>query len=153
MPYCVQCGTPARQTDTFCAKCGARQAVSSSPASDPLAGVTPRTAAILCYVPLVGWLASVIVLASNRFRLDRATRFHAFQGLYLFVAWLIIHLFVAPFYGHFPGAFPLRHIIPGLLRLSVFAAWILMLVKTSQNEQYHLPVIGELAERSLAEQS
>ena len=51
----------------------------------------PRGASMLCYVPWFGWLASVWVLASERFRTERDVRFHAYQGLYLFVAWLLSH--------------------------------------------------------------
>ena len=37
----------------------------------------------------MGWIAAIIVLASQRFKAMPTVRFHAFQGLYLFVAWLM----------------------------------------------------------------
>ena len=40
----------------------------------------------------------------------------------------------------------------GLMHAIVFGAWIWMIVKTAQEETYHLPVVGDLAERSVAEQ-
>ncbi len=40
----------------------------------------------------------------------------------------------------------------GLLHLLVLAAWIVMIVKVSQGEHYGLPIIGEMAERSVEEQ-
>ena len=46
---------------------------------------------------------SIIVLAADKFRTNRAVRFHAFQGLYLFVAWLIVQQVIAPWFRHFPG--------------------------------------------------
>ena len=58
--------------------------------------MTPRTAAILCYIPVVGWIAAVVVLATDQFRRNRTLRFHAFQGLYLFVAWLIVSEVIGP---------------------------------------------------------
>jgi uncharacterized membrane protein len=39
-----------------------------------------------------------------------------------------------------------------MLKAILFAVWIFMLVKTSQKEDFRLPVFGDLAERSLAEQ-
>ena len=63
MPFCSQCGNQVGTGDVYCATCGARQPVESRPPADPLAGVTPRTAAILCYIPIVGWIASIIELA------------------------------------------------------------------------------------------
>jgi uncharacterized membrane protein len=119
------------------------------PAKDLLANLTPRNASILCYVPWVGWIMCVVVLAVDRFRHERVTRFNAFQGLYLFVAWLLVDRAIGPtlraMAGHSSG-------IDGLLKLAVVAVWVFMLVKTSQNQTYRLPVIGDLAERSLAEQ-
>ena len=50
-----------------------------------------------------------------------------------------------------PG-FGLHHLFTRLLQLAIFAAWIIMLIKVSHDENYRLPIIGELAERSVSEQ-
>ena len=150
MPFCPQCGTEVRATDQFCAKCGTRQPVASG-APDYLQGTSPRTAAVLCYVPVMGLIASIVVLASARFREDRKVRFHAFQGLYLFVAWLLVDWGAGPVFDVIPGA-PVRTSIIGALHAVILVAWIFMLIKVSHDETYHLPIVGELAERSVAEQ-
>jgi uncharacterized membrane protein len=166
MPFCVQCGNQVRDTDRFCKVCGNAQTPSAAGttgapppppgarASDPLAQLTPRNASLLCYIPMVGWVASIVVLASTRFRNDPEVRFNAFQGLYLFVAWLIIDWVVSPFLV-MPFAFSdfgNRHFLPGLLKAAMFGVWIFMLVKVSQGESFRLPILGELAERSVSEQ-
>lgn len=148
MPYCSQCGTKAGEYDLFCAKCGTRQPVQSRPSPDLLGSLTPKTASTLCYIPVVGWIAAVIVLAADRFRHDLQVRFHAFQGLYLFVAWLIAHQVLRPLWDQLPDAFlPVDKLLEGVL---VFAG-IFMLVKTSHEQSYSLPILGELAEKSAAE--
>jgi uncharacterized membrane protein len=91
-----------------------------------------------------------VVLASGKYRNDHPTRFHAFQGLYLFVAWLLIDWVVAPMF-HLPAPFPLRN-IASLLKLGVVVAWIFMIVKVRTGESFRLPIIGDLAERSAHEQ-
>src|SRR4051812_37953865 len=99
MPFCSQCGNQVAPADAYCGKCGARQpmgAASPSPGAGSLQGLNPRTASILCYVPWVGWIAAIVVLASDRFRHNRTVRFHAFQGLYIFVAWLIADQVLRP---------------------------------------------------------
>ena len=146
MPYCSQCGNQVSEVDVFCGKCGARQPVAAPPPRELLSSMSPRTAAILCYVPLVGWICAIVVLASQRFRHDRTLRFHAFQGLYLFVAWLIVDQVLAPMFGMIPHVH-----LGGLFHLIVLVLWIFMIVKASHDEAYALPVIGELAERSIAE--
>ncbi|MEO7142007.1 MAG: hypothetical protein ABI165_00730 [Bryobacteraceae bacterium] len=157
MPFCVKCGSPVQHYDQFCEKCGSRQTpASAAPASAPefLSGISGRSASLLCYIPFVGWLAAIVVLASARFRHDPRVRFNAFQGLYLFVAWLLVDLVVAPLFAFsflIPG-FGLHHLVPSLLRTIIFGAWIFMIVKVSQDENVRLPILGELADRSVAEQ-
>jgi len=160
MPFCTQCGHEASGTDAFCALCGARQTAAgpppgpgpfanNPPLQDPLAGLSPRTATILCYVPAIGWIAAIIVLAARRFKDNHMIRFHAFQGLYLFAAWLVVDWVVGPIVRSAPGRhFPLDMILHGLL----LAVSIFMMVKASHDEAYVLPIIGELAQRSATEQ-
>src|ERR1700732_3870816 len=104
MPYCVQCGQTVGTSDRFCAKCGAQQggggAKGSPAASDKVkdfwSNISHRNAALLCYIPWVGWIAAIAVLASDRFRGEKRLRFHAFQGLYLFAAWLMVEWVFTP---------------------------------------------------------
>jgi uncharacterized membrane protein len=161
MPFCTQCGQQVTDVDVFCANCGRQQAgpgpgfrAPEPPpipnfAPDPMAGLSPRTAAILCYIPTVGWIAAIIVLAARKFRHEKIVRFHAFQGLYLFAAWLVVQWVVHPIVMTMPEHFVrIDHILEGLiLGVSIF-----MMVKTSHDDAYVLPIIGELAQRSAAEQ-
>jgi uncharacterized membrane protein len=158
MPYCTQCGGQVRDVDIYCAKCGGKQ---GAPAAEPrqaptgahadmLAGVSPRTASLCCYLPVIGWIPCIVVLASAKFRHDRDVRFHAFQGLYLFVLWLILDWVVGPMMGS--EWVPAMAHISQLLKVAVIIAWVFMLVKLSQGQSVRLPIIGDLAERSVAEQ-
>jgi len=149
MPFCSQCGNQVGPADSYCAKCGARQPASAyapHPVGRGLESLNPRTASILCYVPWVGWVAAIVVLASDRFRHDRAVRFHAFQGLYLFVAWLIADQVVRPMFDLITN-FHLYRVIEAVL----VGASIFMMVKAAHEETYALPLFGELAQRSVAE--
>ena len=99
---------------------------------------------------MVGWIGSIIVLATERFRLEYEARFHAFQGLYLFVAYLIVDNVLGPMFNFGDGMFGNR--IERLMKLVIFGTWIFMLVRTSQGVLFKLPVFGELADRSVSEQ-
>jgi uncharacterized membrane protein len=109
-------------------------------------------ASLLCYIPVVGWIVSIIVLASARFRGNVQVRFHAFQGLYLFVAWLIVDWVLSPMFAFGFWGPPLHRLVPTLMKAVLFGAWIFMIVKTSQDEMYKLPILGDLAEKSVSEQ-
>lgn len=152
MPYCCQCGKAVGSSDTYCGVCGARQS-SPGPVQDAFASVSARTACLLCYIPVVGWIAAIVVLAASRFRHDLNVRFHAFQGLYLFVAWLIVDWVLDPIFSFaiFPGPH-MHRVIPQVCRAIIFVAWIFMMVKVSHDETYKLPILGDLAEKSVSEQ-
>ncbi len=163
MPFCTQCGNQVQPADTFCAACGARQGADAGNAAKPgpgtssatgkrsgdaLSTMEPRTAAMLCYIPLMGWIASIVVLAADRFRNDKDVRFHAFQGLYLFVLWLFVEWVFGPITRYSEST----RFISKLLQAAVFGAWIFMIVKTKQGDNFRLPILGELADRSVSEQ-
>ncbi len=112
--------------------------------------MNPRSTATLCYIPWVGWIMAIVVLASAKYRSDLRTRFHAFQGLYLFVAWLLTDWVVEPLFS-IHGPFLIGQ-ISLLLKLAIFAAWIFMILKVRAGEDFRLPVIGDLADRSAREQ-
>ena len=150
MPYCCQCGKPVTPADSFCAHCGGRQPDAKPSSGDPVSNLSPRNASLLCYIPLVGWIVAIILLASDRFKNDRGVRFHAFQGLYLFVTYLIATWAVAPMLG-FPSE-ALEDSLELIFKAAVFCVWIFMIIKTSQNETFRLPLLGQLADRSVAEQ-
>lgn len=157
MPFCTQCGKEVQPADVFCGTCGARQNPAGrpsagppphNPANDFLKNLTPRNAALMCYIPVAGWIVSIIVLASERYREQRDVRFHAFQGLYLFVLWLFVDWVFAPF----SDSVDAPRIVAKALKAAVFGAWIFMMVKTNQGENFRLPILGELADRSVSEQ-
>ena len=152
MAFCPSCGNSVSDNDRFCAHCGAPQPITdtssggrrSAPWQDSTAAsISPKNASLICYLPWVGWIAALFVLATERFRTMRDVRFHAFQGLFLFVAWMLVSLATREI-GHFP--------FPQVLKLAVFCTWIYMLVQTSNNRLVKLPLIGELADRSVDEQ-
>ncbi len=166
MPYCTQCGGQVGSDDAFCGACGARQGPApeaggvnpwqTAPSAqrarakkdDPFSFFTNRNAPVFCYLPWVGWIASIIVLAADKFREQRDVRFHAFQGLYLFVVWLFVDWVFGPLTGYTTST----RMIARLMKLGLVVTSIFMVVKTSQGETVRLPVLGELAERSVSEQ-
>ncbi|MCS7043659.1 MAG: zinc-ribbon domain-containing protein [Bryobacteraceae bacterium] len=172
MPFCTKCGCQVDEQARFCPACGAPQFEGAAPPPPPPPGASAfapsgqaagagsprredflsrmpsRRAALLCYVPLAGWIMSIVVLASERFREERTVRFHAFQGLYLFVVWLFADWVFGPMTGYAPAL----RFAGGMLKLAVLGLWVYMMMRVHAGDDVRLPVIGELAERSVAEQ-
>jgi uncharacterized membrane protein len=134
------------------------------PQAPPAATISANTAAALCYIPFVGWIAALIFLMLDPYRTQRYVRFHAFQGLYLAVVWFVAQIVFFPLdmrQHHFPnfpfGAdrninlfpfFPLWG-IRQIIKVLVLIAQIMGIVKTRRNQTYRLPILGELAEKSM----
>jgi uncharacterized membrane protein len=122
----------------------------AAPTTDFLHGVNERTASVLCYIPVFGIIPAIIFLASQKFRRNPRVRFDAFQSLYLFVAWLIVSAVVPVVFMGFGEA---ESVMARLAKLGMIVLWVLLLIRASRDEPTHIPVLGELAARSAAEQS
>ena len=111
-------------------------------------GVAPNVGALLCYVPccvgLIFSIVAVIVEKENKF-----VRFHAFQSLLICGAGFVTVFAVvvaSVVFGMVSGGLGM---LISLVNYPLLAAWMLvlifMMVKAHNNEEYKLPVIGDMA--------
>ena len=120
-------------------------------------GVAPNVAGLLCYLPLccVGVVFAIVAIIVEK--QSRFVRFHAFQSLLLHVAWIVVAIvvWIVQIVAHLMLGF--LGLLVSLLAFVVFlagvAALILMMVKAYNNEEFELPVIGEMARKWAAGQS
>ena len=152
MPFCTNCGTSVDEKGAFCHNCGTPQPRPAAHFVDFVEGLSDRTAAILCYIPIFGIIPAIVFLAAQKYRANRHVRFSAFQSLYLFVAWLIVSSAIPVLV--LPGIHPWgdHHVLFALAKLGLYICWIYLLVKAAQQEYVRLPIIGDLAARSVDEQ-
>ena len=156
MPFCPTCGSPVE--GRFCAKCGsAADPVAAPPSAAPggspgapavaTAGMTDNTAAALCYV--LGLLTGILFLVLAPYNQKKNIRFHAFQSIFLNVAWIVFWIalnIVFAIMGRILGFWLVAMLSP-LLGLAFFVLWILMIVWAYQGKTVVLPVIGSLAQQ------
>src|SRR5271163_1431428 len=103
MAFCANCG--AAMDGRFCQKCGAPAGVPGAgptpgpvgvnplppPAPygiGPTVGMTDNMAGALCY--LFGFITGILFLVLAPYNQDRNIRFHAFQSIFLNIAWVIL---------------------------------------------------------------
>ena len=149
MPFCASCGSPVE--GRFCGKCGApagapaaESAAGPSPASNPAsaAGLQENVASALCY--LGGVITGIIFLVLEPYNRNRNIRFHAFQSIFLTLAWFVFWFAIRAAFGLLSlGLFVL---LP-LFSLAWFVLWIYMMLTAYQGRKVVLPVIGALAEQ------
>jgi uncharacterized membrane protein len=156
MPFCSNCGAEVK--GNFCAKCGAPMTgpaggtATPPPPPVPMPQVlTDNVAAALCY--LLGLLTGILFLILAPYSQNRAIRFHAFQSIFLNVAWIAVFIALSivsmallpiPFVGAI-----LSMLLHLGAHLGFFILWLMLMYKAYNNERWVLPVIGPLAEKQV----
>jgi len=164
MAFCANCG--AAVDGRFCQKCGAPAGApgagpAPTPGDPPLpppatsvtvspgVGMTDNLAAALCY--LFGFITGILFLVLAPYNQNREIRFHAFQSIFLNIAWvalwIVITIILIPFrLIPFLGLF-IAVVLQSVLGLGGFICWLYMMFKTYNGEKIVLPVIGPMAEK------
>jgi uncharacterized membrane protein len=108
------------------------------------AGFSDRTAAALCYALLV--ITGIVFLVLEPYNRNRTIRFHAFQAIFLGLAWIVISAAVNIVFGAIHPLTALLFLSP-LVSLAFFVLWIYMIITAYQGRTVVLPVIGPLAQQ------
>jgi len=150
MPFCQSCG--ASVEGKFCAKCGTPlegAAGGPGPSGDPTpqpaspgSGMTDNVACALCY--LLGLVTGILFLVIEPYNKNRNVRFHAFQSIFLNVAWIAMMIVLSILGTVTQG---IMFLLTPLLGLAFFGLWLYMMWSAYQNKKVVLPVIGPIAEK------
>jgi len=161
MAFCAKCGAQLNAGSGFCGACGAAAsgqsvttttgaavAPASSPAGTASIGMTNNVAGCLCY--LVGWITGLIFLLIEPYKNDKFVRFHAFQSIFLNVAVIAIWIgamilsTILAFVTRGLGFFIMGPLMM-LVWLGVLVVVVVCMIKAYGNQQFKLPIIGDLA--------
>lgn len=104
-------------------------------------GMDPTTAAAISYITFI---PAVIFLFVDPYRRDPFVRFHSFQSLGLFVAWVAVRIVIS-FLGVGLHLWALTIAISALVGLAFFVLWIICIVKAKSGQWFKLPIIGDFA--------
>ncbi len=80
---------------------------------------------------LLGFVSGIIIylIEMDKHDKSRYVMFHAVQAIMLGVVWFFISF------------------VPIIGQLVIFISWVIMMYKAYTGEEYHLPVIGDFAEK------
>jgi uncharacterized membrane protein len=106
-------------------------------------GLSDNSAGALAYVTFI---PAIVFLAMPPYNQSPYVRFHAWQSIFLFVAWIVLWIamviiaMVTVFFAPF-----LVTILYFLLGLGFFALWIVCVVQALNGKRFMVPIIGALA--------
>lgn len=105
-------------------------------------GLQENVAAALCYS--LGFITGILFLVLEPYNKNRNIRFHAFQSIFLFVFFIIVHYAIF-FVGM--ASWGALFLLSPLISLAFFILWLFMMWKAYNNERIMLPVIGDIAQK------
>ena len=110
--------------------------------------MTRNVAGALAYA--LGIITGVIFLVIDPYKNDKFVRFHAFQSIFYwavcFVIWIVWStIVVGMLFSGGLGLVSMFGLFFNLLRLAMFLIWLFLIYKAYNNEEFKLPVIGDLA--------
>lgn len=151
MAFCPNCG--AQVSGTFCQNCGtsitggtaaAGAGASYVPPATPVAapGLTENVASALCY--LFGLVTGIIFLLIAPYNQNKLIRFHAFQSIFMHVAFIVLWILFSMMSLLTHG---IGFLLSPLFILLAVGVWLYMLFTAYNGKKVKLPVIGDLAEK------
>ena len=147
MPFCGKCGSSINEGVTFCGQCGAPVAPSSGAVQTTETGkaLESNIAALLSY--LLWIVGGILFLVLEPYKNDKFVRFHAFQSIFLSVAFIAFLIVWDGILGSlFSGVLWIVLGPIGLIvRLAVMLLWLFLMYKAYNKEKFMVPFIGELA--------
>jgi len=105
-------------------------------------GMSDNAASALCYV--LGLITGILFLVLAPYNQNKVIRFHAFQSIFLNVAWIAFWMVFNIVFASM-HLFSLLFLSP-LIGLVFFILWIYMIISAYQGKMVVLPVIGPIAQ-------
>ena len=117
------------------------------PSTANQSGLSENAACGLAYITVIPAIVFLLVEPYNR---NRLVRFHAWQCIWMAIAWICVDLAIG-----FLGLFiPFIHVAAygmyPVIALAMLILWLMVLIKAFNGEKLKLPVVGELAEKEAA---
>ncbi len=141
--FCASCGAQMADTATTCPACGkgAGQSAGGGAAAAPAqqaGGLQNNLAGALAYL----WIVAIIFLLIEPYNRNKFVRFHSFQALFLGLVSIAGHIVlgIIPFVGW---------VILPFFSLAIFVVAVICAVKAYGNQEFKLPVLGELAAKQV----
>jgi uncharacterized membrane protein len=119
----------------MCPACSAKAPVAASGG-----GITDNVAGMLCYILIV----AIIFLLIEPYNKSRFVRFHAFQCIFLCLAWIALGIGLS-IIGMIPVLGWATVLLWPLTGLAGLVLWIILFIKAYQGQMFKLPIVGDLA--------
>jgi len=145
MAFCPNCGSQV--SGQFCPGCGTNVTGNVAPVGgtsvSSSSGMATNLASALCYFPIV----AIIFLLIEPYNKNPEVKFHAWQSIFLSVAYIVLRIAMGIMMSLPMGLGVLLALIGVFVGLGELILVLFLAFKAYQNQRIVLPVIGPLAEQ------
>jgi uncharacterized membrane protein len=107
-------------------------------------GLSDNAAAGIAYITLI---PAIVFLILDPFKKSTYVRFHAWQSIFLFVAWAVVFILAGVVQNFVPAVLFLTLTLWQLIDLAFFLILIIVFVNAFNGKRILLPIVGGLAEK------
>jgi uncharacterized membrane protein len=113
--------------------------------SDPNpSGLSDNAAGGLAYITII---PAIVFLILEPYKKSSFVRFHAWQSIFFYVAWAVVHILVTVVQNLVPTVVFLTLTLWQLVDLAFFVILVIVFVSAFNGKRIKLPILGELAEK------
>lgn len=144
--FCSSCGAQMPDGAAVCPACGKGSTGTAAAVAAPAGttgGLADNVAGLLAYVTII---PSIIFLVIEPYNKNRFIRFHSFQNIFFWIAWIILSIALG-IIGQIPVLGWMTLFLWPIIGLAGFIVWLVLMLKAYQGQMYKLPVIGDMAEK------
>jgi uncharacterized membrane protein len=107
-------------------------------------GISDNAAGGLSYITIV---PAIVFLILAPFKTSSYVRFHAWQSIFFYVAWAVVHILVEVVQNLVPTVVFLTLTLWQFVDLAFFVVLVIVFVSAFNGKRFMLPIIGGLAEK------
>jgi uncharacterized membrane protein len=107
-------------------------------------GLSDNAAGGIAYVTIIPAIAFLVI---EPFKRSSFVRFHAWQSIFFFVAWAVVHILIEVVQNLIPTVVFLTLTLWQFVDLTFFVVLIIAFVNAFNGKRFKLPIVGGLAER------
>src|SRR5580692_1838036 len=109
-----------------------------------VSGLSDNAAGGLSYITII---PAIVFLIAEPYKRSSYIRFHAWQSIFLYVAWAVVHILVQVVQNLVPTVVFLTLTLWQLVDLAFFVVLVIVFVSAFNGKRIVLPIVGGLAEK------
>jgi uncharacterized membrane protein len=111
---------------------------------DHASGLSDNAAGGLSYITII---PAIVFLIAEPFKKSSYVRFNAWQSIFFYVAWAVVHILVQIVQNLVPTVLFLTLSLWQFVDLAFFVVLVIVFVSAFNGKRFMLPIIGGLAEK------